>query len=183
MPVYEFYCAKCHKIYQFFARGIKAGGADKMPDCPVCGRKKLVRTPSLFSVSSVFGYGCADDEGEDAQECGVARIHDKDILSALDKLERDSAALDNAPEFDRGAQAFAAAAARDFLQSGGGGDETLRKALETVISGKKINGFNNDNDKILAAALNDKNYAPALEWLVRKNAFSAPLKDDKLYDL
>ncbi len=48
MPIYEFYCADCHRIYNFFSRGIRP---DARPTCPRCGKTELSRKPSSFAVS------------------------------------------------------------------------------------------------------------------------------------
>lgn len=49
MPVYEFYCADCHTIYNFLSRRVNT---DKRPDCPRCGRHELERRVSLFTFSN-----------------------------------------------------------------------------------------------------------------------------------
>jgi putative FmdB family regulatory protein len=46
MPIYEFYCQKCHTIFNFFSSSVNV---EKRPDCPKCGKKKLERQMSLFS--------------------------------------------------------------------------------------------------------------------------------------
>ncbi len=49
MPIYEFYCAKCHCIYQFFSRRVET---EKFPDCPNCGPgNRLRREISLFAIT------------------------------------------------------------------------------------------------------------------------------------
>ena len=48
MPIYEFYCARCHMIFNFFSRSINT---DRDPMCPRCREQKLKRQMSLFSVS------------------------------------------------------------------------------------------------------------------------------------
>ena len=58
MPVYEFYCSDCHRIFNFMSRRMNT---EKRPDCPKCGRKKLERRLSLFSVSR--GLEEHDDDG------------------------------------------------------------------------------------------------------------------------
>jgi putative FmdB family regulatory protein len=46
MPIYEFYCRKCHVIFNFFSSRMNT---DKRPLCPRCGKVKLERQMSLFS--------------------------------------------------------------------------------------------------------------------------------------
>lgn len=48
MPIYEFYCESCHTIYNFFSRRVNT---EKVPACPRCGRERLERRVSMFSVS------------------------------------------------------------------------------------------------------------------------------------
>ncbi len=48
MPVYEFYCADCHTIFNFLSRRVDIG---KKPACPRCGRPELERQVSRFAFS------------------------------------------------------------------------------------------------------------------------------------
>jgi putative FmdB family regulatory protein len=48
MPIYEFYCSHCHRIYSFLSRAVKT---DRVPPCPKCGQKELSRRVSLFAIS------------------------------------------------------------------------------------------------------------------------------------
>ncbi len=68
MPVYEFYCADCHAIYNFFSPSVNT---DKRPACPKCGRLDLERKASLFAISK----GLKEDAGgmPDLDEAGLER--------------------------------------------------------------------------------------------------------------
>lgn len=48
MPVYEFYCTQCHRIFSFLSRRVNTQG---QPACPRCGRAALERRPSAFAIS------------------------------------------------------------------------------------------------------------------------------------
>ena len=48
MPIYEFYCDKCHMIFNFFTG---SANIKKKPNCPKCNKKELERKMSIFSVS------------------------------------------------------------------------------------------------------------------------------------
>ena len=48
MPIYEFYCSKCHMLFNFFSGSVDV---EKNPLCPKCKKKKLERKMSVFSVS------------------------------------------------------------------------------------------------------------------------------------
>jgi len=70
MPIYEFYCSRCHRIYNFFSRTINT---TKQPDCPRCGQPKLQRCMSRFAIGSVRARSAEtpsasddfDSEGDD----------------------------------------------------------------------------------------------------------------------
>ncbi len=47
MPIYEFLCSTCNRIYSFHS--FKAE-TDKIPECPKCGDADLRRVPSSFGV-------------------------------------------------------------------------------------------------------------------------------------
>jgi putative FmdB family regulatory protein len=46
MPIYEFYCKKCHMIFNFFSGSVDV---EKRPTCPQCKKTKLDRQMSTFS--------------------------------------------------------------------------------------------------------------------------------------
>jgi putative FmdB family regulatory protein len=48
MPIYEFYCADCHTIFNFLSRRVDT---EKRPPCPRCGQAQMQRRVSLFNVS------------------------------------------------------------------------------------------------------------------------------------
>ena len=47
MPIYEFYCADCHTIFNFFSRTVNTR---KSPLCPRCGKRTLDRQVSAFAI-------------------------------------------------------------------------------------------------------------------------------------
>jgi len=48
VPIYEFYCLDCHRVYSFLSRSVSP---EKRPACPKCGRQDLTRRASLFAIS------------------------------------------------------------------------------------------------------------------------------------
>lgn len=48
MPIYEFYCSRCHRMFNFLSRSVNT---TRRPSCPDCGRRRLDRRPSRFAVS------------------------------------------------------------------------------------------------------------------------------------
>ncbi|MFO7964153.1 MAG: zinc ribbon domain-containing protein [Desulfobacterales bacterium] len=48
MPIYEFYCDNCNRIFNFFSKTVNT---KKNPDCPKCKTRKLTRQVSLFAIT------------------------------------------------------------------------------------------------------------------------------------
>jgi putative FmdB family regulatory protein len=48
VPIYEFYCPECHRIFSFLSRRIDTDGR---PPCPRCRQASLQRRPSAFAIS------------------------------------------------------------------------------------------------------------------------------------
>ena len=50
MPIYEFHCEDCNRIFNFFARDFQA--ALRKPACPKCGRQRMRKLFSRFAAVS-----------------------------------------------------------------------------------------------------------------------------------
>lgn len=86
MPIYEFYCSACHKIFKFLARRPEA---EKRPDCPKCGRKNLDRRFSLFAVSK----GLEEGEGSAGEEVDLP-VDESKLERAMEMLEGEAEGLE-----------------------------------------------------------------------------------------
>jgi len=82
MPIYEFYCKKCHMIFNFFSSTVNT---DKRPLCPRCRKVKLERQMSLFSRVRHQG------EEEDAP---MPDIDEGKMAQAMDLLSREAEHVD-----------------------------------------------------------------------------------------
>ncbi|MFN7952075.1 MAG: zinc ribbon domain-containing protein [bacterium] len=73
MPIYEFYCQDCHRIFNFFSAGVNT---TKRPTCPRCQKRTLERQLSRFAtVKSIGDAGGGGDAGErDAGSFDEARM-------------------------------------------------------------------------------------------------------------
>jgi len=60
MPIYEFYCIKCHTVFNFFSRRVDT---EKIPQCPACKTTPLRRQMSVFA--KISGSKTESAEGED----------------------------------------------------------------------------------------------------------------------
>lgn len=70
MPVYEFYCADCHTIFNFLSRRVNT---DKQPDCPKCRRRGLSRQVSRFAISRGQKEEPAADDMPDIDEARLEK--------------------------------------------------------------------------------------------------------------
>ncbi len=48
MPIYEFYCRHCHRVFSFLSRVVDT---QKTPACPRCSRAEMTRRASAFAIS------------------------------------------------------------------------------------------------------------------------------------
>jgi putative FmdB family regulatory protein len=63
MPVYEFLCRACNKIYSFHSFTVQT---EKIPSCPKCGAEGLSRVPSRFGVNAPRKAADAVGDGDDS---------------------------------------------------------------------------------------------------------------------
>ena len=90
MPIYEFACPKCRKIYSFLSKRMNP---DRLPTCPKCGNKKLRKEISRFAMTKGLKETApgAAGEGEDAS---MPDMSDPRIERAMMEMERDMAHMD-----------------------------------------------------------------------------------------
>jgi len=72
MPVYEFLCRSCNRIYSFHSFKVNP---DKVPTCPKCSAEDLQRVPSRFGVkvSRKAGDGAGAQDGADLDDPRMER--------------------------------------------------------------------------------------------------------------
>ncbi len=90
MPIYEFACPKCRKIYSFLSKRVNP---DRTPVCPKCGNKKLKKEVSRFAMSR----GLKEPAAKIATDEGGPPMPDMDdprIERAMMEMERDMEHLD-----------------------------------------------------------------------------------------
>ena len=71
MPIYEFYCGDCHRIFSFLSRRIDTEGR---PACPKCERPGLRRLPSSFAISKGRKEEPAGSPLPEMDESRLARV-------------------------------------------------------------------------------------------------------------
>ena len=90
MPIYEYACPKCRKIFSFLSKRVNP---DRTPICPKCGNKKLKKEVSRFAMTRGLKEPAAktgDDEGGPP----MPDLDDPRVERAMMEMERDMESLD-----------------------------------------------------------------------------------------
>lgn len=100
MPIYEFACPKCRKVYSFLSKRV---APSHTPACPKCGSKRLTKEISRFAflngapepAATGDGGEGIDPSGEPGmEEAGMPNMDDPRIARAMSEMERDMDHLD-----------------------------------------------------------------------------------------
>ena len=86
MPIYEFYCSDCHRIFSFLSRRTATARA---PACPRCGKRGLVRQASRFAVSRGRVEAPTDEEGPEGLDESRLEQAMTSLAGEMDRLDQD----------------------------------------------------------------------------------------------
>ena len=84
MPIYEFYCEDCHRIFNFLSRKVNTS---KRPECPQCGRVKIDRRVSSFAISK----GLQQAESDEGLPAG---LDEERVAKAMESLASEAEGID-----------------------------------------------------------------------------------------
>ncbi len=90
MPIYEYACPKCRVIFNFLSKRLNP---DRLPVCPKCGNKNMVKQMSRFATTRGLKEPAAKPEG-DGPEGPSPDFDDPRVERAMMELERDMEHLD-----------------------------------------------------------------------------------------
>ena len=90
MPIYEFACPKCRRIYSFLSKRLNP---DRLPVCPKCGSKKMSKQISRFAMTKGLSEPAAKSEISGG-EPPMPDLDDPRIERAMMEMERDMEHLD-----------------------------------------------------------------------------------------
>lgn len=90
MPIYEFACPKCRRIFSFLAKRVNP---DRSPVCPKCGNKKLSKQVSRFALTKGLKEPAPKAEAA-VDEPPMPDLDDPRIEGAMMEMERDMEHLD-----------------------------------------------------------------------------------------
>jgi putative FmdB family regulatory protein len=87
MPIYEFACPDCRKIFNFLSKRLQPAAP---PTCPKCGGRKMVKQLSSFAMPR----GVKEPSGAPESEGGMPDMDDPRIASVMSEMERDMEHMD-----------------------------------------------------------------------------------------
>jgi putative FmdB family regulatory protein len=88
MPIYEFACPKCRKIFNFLSKRVNP---DRIPVCPKCGNERMIKEVSRFAMPRGVKEPAAQPEGAEGP---TPDFDDPRMERAMMDLERDMEHLD-----------------------------------------------------------------------------------------
>ena len=91
MPIYEFACPKCRKIFNFLSKRINPDGR---PVCPQCGNQRLTKQVSRFAMTRNLAEPAAKPGGDDAGGPPMPDLDDPRVARAMAEMEREMEHLD-----------------------------------------------------------------------------------------
>jgi putative FmdB family regulatory protein len=89
MPIYEFACSDCRKIFSFLSKRLKPAG---LPTCPKCGRRKMIKQLSSFAMPR--GLAEPSAAAPDAEQGPMPDMDDPRVASVMSEMERDMEHMD-----------------------------------------------------------------------------------------
>jgi len=168
MPIYEFYCSDCHKIFKFLSR---RPDPDKRPACPRCQRPELERRYSLFAVSK--GLKESPASGDSAEP----EIDESRLERAMQLLEREADGIQ-----EDNPRQMAGLMRKIYDATGLKLGSTMEEAIQRMESGEDPDAIEGDLGDALEAE--DPFGAGELkEARSRLRKMLPPTVDDTLYDL
>jgi len=92
MPIYEFACPKCRRVFSFLSQRVNP---DRLPVCPKCGNKKMSKQVSRFATPKGLKEPApnAGAEGDEADP-PMPDMDDPRVMRAMAEMERDMEHLD-----------------------------------------------------------------------------------------
>lgn len=89
MPIYEFACPKCRKIFSFLSKRMNP---DRLPVCPRCGNRKMEKQISQFAMTRGLAEPAA--AGAEGDEGPMPDLDDPRVARAMAEMERDMEHMD-----------------------------------------------------------------------------------------
>ena len=167
MPIYEFYCKKCHTVYRFLAR---SRSTDRSPNCPDCGGSKLEKKFSRFAI--LKGLSVMEENADP-----FANVDEAKLEKAFAEMAGQAEAVDEEDPRAMGRMM------RKLCESTGMNlGENMEEALRRMEAGEDPDRIDEEMGDLLDE--DDISFGEPgakLKHLARR--LRPPKKDDTLYDM
>lgn len=173
MPIYEYYCSKCHTIFNFFVR---SSSNTKKPQCPKCGKKDLEKQISRFAISKGLPEPTADGD---------------DPFAGMDEEKMEKAMMEMAGEIENvnedDPRQMARVMKKLFDSTGIDPGDSIQEAIRRMEAGEDPDKIEEDMGDVLdtadpfANASAGKTKGGVQEKILR--ILGKPKVDPELYDL
>jgi len=91
MPIYEFACPKCRRIFSFLSKRVNP---DRLPVCPKCGNKKMSKQISRFAMSRGLKEPSTKTSTDVEDRPPMPDLDDPRVERAMMEMERGMEHLD-----------------------------------------------------------------------------------------
>jgi putative FmdB family regulatory protein len=91
MPIYEFACPKCRRIFSFLSKRMNP---ERLPVCPKCGSKKMSKQVSRFAMSKGLEEPTTKTGADTEDGPPMPDLDDPRVERAMMEMERDMEHLD-----------------------------------------------------------------------------------------
>ena len=162
MPIYEFYCADCHTIFNFFSYRINI---DKRPLCPKCKMGPLEKVISSFAVLR----GAKEEDN-----IRLPDLDDAAMEKAMSIIEKEAQNM-NEEDPRHAAQLMRKICNTAGMELGSGMEEALRR----MEAGEDPNTIEEE----MGDLLNGDDIFKKISKFSRKRSKKPPSRDEKLYYL
>ncbi len=157
MPVYEFLCPQCNRIFSFHCFRVDTS---KTPKCPKCGASDLSRVPSRFGITAASVGG--GDEGSEP-ELDDPRV-EREMMRLASEMEN----------IDESNPRQMASAVRRMAEIAG---EPVTPAMEEMIRRMEAGEDPDQVEEDLGDALSEEMGEPG------GGSYPAPTHDEGLYPM
>lgn len=166
MPIYEFYCADCHTVFNFRSTQVNT---DKRPACPRCERLELERQVSRFAISK----GRQEEESDDP----FAGVDESRMERAFESMASEMEGIDeNDPRQAAGMMR------KLFDATGLECGPSMEEAMKRMEAGEDPDQIEHQLGDALEGEA-DLMFSPKKQLNALRRRLSRPQVDDRLYDL
>jgi putative FmdB family regulatory protein len=91
MPIYEFACPKCRRIFNFLSKKVAPA---QLPTCPKCGSRKMTKQVSAFALTKGVKEPSAAGDDQEGGGPPMPDMDDPRMARVMGELERDMEHID-----------------------------------------------------------------------------------------